>query len=386
MASAHKAVGASRAIPDAPARPCSGRRVALAGDNPPATVPPAELLAELARAVQHNCDVVDAQHARDSGLCTYLLGMREYFRWVSRLTLGGKAEPGSVGTWITHKERGWEALLEGGTDRLVPLPVLGGLDPYEEEAANQVIARNGLVYGAGIGRFGVPVFFLAQCESQALRDGIRILVAGEEHARGFAAPPALSRGSTIVLRSDALRRWLWTRAEVAVARQPGDAFVMCLRAYEKTGHLDDTIERMARGELETLLLHELGELRAGRMLGPDWECMLEHLSDRRAELVVRAVRDLLADCMVTLPELLERRAWASLQFWYSNFDGMRRALAPQFLDARASNDGMIDREALQVAITCGLKQWSSVGRELLGHWETGGREAVAAHTLALCPA
>ena len=38
-------------------------------------------MAELVAAVQTNCDIADARHARDVSLCTYLLGMREFYRW-----------------------------------------------------------------------------------------------------------------------------------------------------------------------------------------------------------------------------------------------------------------------------------------------------------------
>jgi len=341
---------------------------------------------ELAAAVQHNCDVIDARHARDSGLCTYLLGMREYFRWVSGLGLGAAAEPGAVGPWIARREQQWEALLESGADRLMALPLQGGLDAYDEETVNQQVAENRLVYGAGIGRFGTPLFFLARRESQTLRDGAQVVVAGDELARGFAAPPAVSRGSMIVVRLDALRRWLWTRAEAAAQREPTDAFRLTLNAYNESGRLEEAIEGMARGELESLILHELGELRAGQLLGPDWERMLEELGDRRSELVVRAVRDLLADCLVTLPALLERRATASLHFWFSNFDGVRRALAPQLLDARAASTGVIDSDLLHDAVADGKEQWHSVATELLARWRVGGRDAVAARTCALCPA
>jgi hypothetical protein len=200
------------------------------------------------------------------------------------------------------------------------------------------------------------------------------------------ATPAVSRGSTIVVRLDALRRWLWTRAEAAAAREPGDAFRSALHAYAQGGRQDEAIERMVRGELESLVLHELGELRVGRIVGPDWERMLEQLEDRRAELVVRAVRDLLADCLVTLPLLLERRSTASLDFWYSNFDGVRRALAPQMLDARGDGSGPVDVDRLQQSVTRGRAQWSSLAMDLVGRWRQGGREAVVALTAALHPA
>jgi hypothetical protein len=343
-------------------------------------------LAGLIAAVQHNCDVIDARHARDSGLCTYLLGMREFFRWATDLDLGASPRPDAVGTWIGQRERQWERLLETGADALRAVPLDGGLDPFDEPAVNRRIEGQGLLYGAGIGRFGVPAFFLARLESLTQRNGVQVLVAGQELARGFSAAPAVSRGSTIVLRLDAFRRLLWTRAEAAARRDPADAFRMALEAYRRGDRLSEAIELMARGEMETLILHELGELRAAQVVGPDWESMLEQLGDRRAEMVVRAVRDLLADCLVTLPVLLERRATTSLDFWFSNFEGVRRALAPQWLDARAGGAGAIDVERLQRHAVSGRAQWSSLAIDLVGRWRQGGPDAVAALAGALYPA
>jgi len=340
-------------------------------------------IGKLACAVQHNCDVVDARHARDVGMCTYLLGMREYFRWDSGLPLGASTDPAQVRSWIASREGRWEWLLEQGTE-LTSLPLQRAPDAYDEEAVNRELESDRLIYGAGMGRFGVPLFFLAQRESVRLRDGAMIVVAGEELARGFVAPPAVSRGSCIIVRRDALRRWLWTRAEVARTREPTDAFCLALSAYDRGERLERTIESMVQGELESLILHELGELRAAQALGPDWESMLEQLGDRRVELVVRAVRDLLADCLVTLPTLLERRAMSSLQFWFSNFDGMHRILAPQMLRARPSGAHGIDVDVLQEEVNRGQKQWSATALDLLARWRAGGCDAVAARATALC--
>ncbi len=343
-------------------------------------------IARLAAAVQFNCDLVDARHARDSGMCTYLLGMREYFRWATALGLGAPTDTQQVGTWIAAREQRWEALLEGCDDRLLPLPLGTGLDAYDDRGVNLLIDAQCLVYGAGIGRFGVPVFFLARRERPVMREGACVIVTDDELARGFVALPAVSRDGCILVRRDAFRRWLWTRAEAASARAPGDAFRMALDAYGGAGPMDAAIERMVHAETETLVLHELGELRAGRILGPDWECMLAQLADRRTEVVVRAVRDLLADCLVTLPALLERRAAPSVNFWFSNFDGMRRALAPGLYQDWASGSFDRERERAQATIAAAVAQWSGVARALLGRWRENGAAAVAALADGIHPA
>ena len=54
----------------------------------------------LLRAVQHNCDVSDAQHAGSYTLCIYLMHMREYFRWHEQLGLEAVLGAAKVGEWV----------------------------------------------------------------------------------------------------------------------------------------------------------------------------------------------------------------------------------------------------------------------------------------------
>ncbi|HQR19333.1 MAG TPA: hypothetical protein PLE54_08950 [Burkholderiaceae bacterium] len=332
-------------------------------------------LGAVAAGVQANCDLADALHARDKSLCTYLLGMREYFRWAAQLPLGAVPDRARLSAWIAQREHEWDTLHERSDAGYGELPLAGGIDPFDEEAVNRELQTEGVVYGAGFGLFGAPMFFLARRESEHVRDGIRVIVAGAELARGVTAAPATSRGGTIVIRTDALRRWLWTRAEAARRGSNDTAFARALRAYDADSDATAAVECMARGETETLVLHELGELRAGDLLGAEWEEMLLAAGDRRTEVVLRAVRDLLADCLVTLPALAARQATPSLHFWIANFDGMRRALAPELADPFREPD-RVDRAGLVRAAETGTRLWHDRASELLAHWRRGGIEAV----------
>jgi len=328
--------------------------------------------AALTAAVQANCDLADALHAREKSLCNYLLGMREYFRWSARLPLAQSPGRSELSQWIARRENDWDALRDRGSS-FVPLPLAGGIEPFDEPTANRALEPSGLVYGAGLGLFGAPMFCLAQRMRDEVRDGVRVIFAGPELARGITAAPATSRGGTIVIRRDALRRWLWTRAESAL-RGPADAaFALALRAYGG-GDVPAAVEGMADGETETLVLHELGELRASDRLGPDWERMLLEV-DRRTEVVLRAVRDLLADCQVTLPQLAGGAADRSLLFWFATFDGVRRALAPELAGPFGAPEH-IDRAALLQAADTGTRRWEDRAGELLACWRAGGADAV----------
>jgi len=96
---------------------------------------------------------------------------------------------------------------------------------------------------------------------------------------------------------------------------------------------------------------------------------------RRSELFVRALRDHLADCLVTLPALLERDAAASLHFWFANLHGMRQALFPRLTAAYAcwrEGDGGV---ALRAAVAAGVHHWRQVCAQVLELHAAGGDSA-----------
>jgi hypothetical protein len=177
------------------------------------------------------------------------------------------------------------------------------------------------------------------------------------------------------VRLESLRRWLWERAEAWMGRRGDGALRSALDSYGFADAPVAAIESMAQAEAETLILHELGECEVGRRLGPLWEDMLARLSRRRSELFVRAVRDHLADCLVTLPTLLEREAAASLHFWFANLHGMRQALFPMLADAYphwCAGDG---GRSLRAAIAAGVPHWQRLAMNLLGLHAAGPNRA-----------
>ena len=57
-------------------------------------------LPQLTTAVQRNCDISDARHAGDYGLCTFLLKMREYYRWENELPFSHPLPRTDLGEWL----------------------------------------------------------------------------------------------------------------------------------------------------------------------------------------------------------------------------------------------------------------------------------------------
>lgn len=333
-------------------------------------------LNRLIEVVQRNCDIADACHGREATMCIYLLQMRELYCWERGLPLTEAPPRDALASWLAARESQWNALEDRDYEALAWDGRRFG--PFDAAGINRQLLPRGLVYGAGYGRFHRPHFFLAALERSDTREGLEILVAGREFARDLVATPAAFRGNTIVVRREALRRWLWDKVSFWRERRGDGALARALASWELESDDAAGFERMVAAETETLILHELGEARAGSLLGERWDEMLAGLSERRAELLARAVRDNLADCLSTLPGLLEREARASIHFYFSQFDGLRRELFPALATAYREWRESGAAGALRPAIERGVEHWSSVARQLLSRpVSAGGGEARA---------
>ena len=322
-------------------------------------------MARLRATVQMNCHVSDARHARDLTLCTYLLEMRELYRWEQGLAPGTAVPKGAVGAWLAEREALWTGL--DATD-YAPLPIQGAsVDPFDAESANATLVPQGYVYGAGVGRLGKPQFFLAALAGDERRGSVRVLRAGSEFARDLSPGPAALRGDTVYLRQDALRRWIGGRLEIHLHRPADGPMQRALRAYGVGDDPAQGIDSIAAAEAETLVLHELGEHGAAARLPAGWRDAMAAVSGTRAEWLLRAARDHLADCLVTLPQLAARDDPASLHFWFANLEGLRAELFPSIAGAYAAWLAG-DREAI-----------GSVAARGVPHWQGMCERAVALH-------
>jgi hypothetical protein len=320
-------------------------------------------LPQLASVVQHNCDISDAGYAGDYGLCTFLLKMREYYRWENELPFSHALPRDELGDWLHAREQLWDRIE---ADAFVPLPLArGALDPLDADAANHELLPLGCVYSAGYGRFHKPVFFLGKLLRAEQRAGFTILISSCEYARELAAPPAMLQGRTIFVRLESVRRYLWEKIEEWQLRKQDNAMARALAGYGFSADSDAALQHMAGNEMETMILHELGEAMAGELLGPAWGEMALSVARSRAEPVARAVRDLLADCLSTLPVLLERADWPALHFHFATFDALRRQLFPQALAAYEQfvRDG--DLGPLHQVVQEGKSRWLATAQGIL---------------------
>ena len=330
---------------------------------------PARLrMSQLIDTVQKNCTITDARHARDMTMCTFLLEMREYFRWEMEIPFHARVPKDELGDWLNARESIWDRVEE---EDFEPLPLnASGVDPFESDAVNRELIPQGLVYSSGLGRFRKPHFVLAQLQRQEQREGLNVLVAGCEYARDLIAPPATLRNGTIFLRMDSIRRLLWNKYEEWQWREKDTALGRAFLHYGFEVNIERGLDRMAETEAETMILHEVGEARAEKLLGEDWGTMLGRLDSKHAELLARAVRDHLADCLVTLPTLLQRETYGSLHFYMANLSGLRRALFPALLAAYEDWQESSNTEELAALIAEGENHWLRVTRKLMNDFHS----------------
>ena len=284
------------------------------------------MLKRLSDRVQHNCHISDARHGGDYQMCTFLMKMREYYRWEKGLPFGARLPREDVGAWLAEREELW-ARLEG--EDYGPLDIDGeSFNPFEADAVNRHLQPYGLVYSAGLGRNAKPHFFLGRLERQQRPGTQAVLVSDREYARDLGAPPAMTQGSTIYIRRESLRRMLWEKLESWRWSRPDNALGRAFACYDFDADLDGALDAMTDMELEAALLHEMGEFRAGLRLGEAWNDMLLEVVGTPAELMTRAVRDHLADCLVTLPNLAEQGKPASIHFYLGNLTHLRKEIFP----------------------------------------------------------
>ena len=340
--------------------------------------------AALAAAVQTNCDIADARHAGELTLCTYLLQMREFYRWEQRQALGVTLERQAVGQWIAEREALW-ATLETEDFAALPLGPGACADPFDADAANAVLQPLGLLYGAGLVGRQRPVFFLAELHATGEREGLPVLQGGSELARTLLAPPAALAGGgrgPIVLRRESLARWCWERVEAFALRPvPGTAAHAMLRCYALELDFHAGLPRWLDDQVETAVLHELGEYRVGQWLGPAWAALRAALPEGRAEIRARALRDQLADLGVTLPALLQRGDEGPLHAWFAAYDGAREEWLPTLPAAYAAwrggdGEGGDGGRQLRAAITSGHAHLQARAQALLALWASEGEAAL----------
>jgi hypothetical protein len=182
----------------------------------------------------------------------------------------------------------------------------------------------------------------------------------------------MTREHTIYIRRESLRRMLWEKIEEWRWNKPANAMRSAIRCYDFDNAAECSLEEMTETELHSALLHEIGEVEAGKLIGEDWETMLAALPPCKAEIMLRAVRDNLADCLVTLPALLQKAEPAALHFYIGNLSNMRKALFPALVSAYDAWTVSGNTRDLQAIAARASGHWHSLALGLLDTFSHNG--------------
>lgn len=339
----------------------------------------------LCQHIQHNCHISDARYAGNYSLCTYLLKMREYYRWEQAIPLSQQIPKDAVGPWLIAREQSWDDLDE---QDYTPLHYgeQHDIDPFDENTLNQGLFEHGYIYSGGKGLFGKPHFFLGKLAEHRRIDDIDVYIASSEAARDLVAPPAMLREQKIFIRQESLRRFIWEKIEENRWRGlEASPIIASARYYdvditEQAIHperLEALLDAMTANETEVALQHELGEAAAERLLGQEWKDGLVRLAGGRAEHLARAVRDHLADAITTLPWLVENENMPGLHFYFGNFTGLRKLLFPELLAAYEQWQATGQMTRLQTLTNQAEQRWQDELQELLGIFAVNDEEQLA---------
>ncbi len=316
---------------------------------------------QLAQTVQFNCDLSDREFAADYSICIYLIRMREYYRWVHGFAPDASLDQSALMDWVSDKELAWDEMAEND---FRPLEFEGtAYSAFDSVALNHKLHAAGYTYSAGYGRFAKPVFVLAELESSESNEHYQLTLAGRELARELTAPPAVMQAGQIFIRSESVSRMIWDLYEEWQWHRPDNAMAEVVRHYDFESAPLQALEEASEDQREVLILHEIGELMAGKSLDSRWDTLL--LSDsRHLQLFARGVRDYLADCLSTLPGLLAQDNVPGVHFYFASLTPMRKAMFPMLETAyrRWRRDG--DSAGIKQAIRCGQTHWQTVAEQL----------------------
>ena len=319
-------------------------------------------LKQLVDTIQYNCHIADARYAGDYTLCVYLLKMREMYRWEQGIGFKTMLTTDDVGDWLTEREGVWDDVEEL---EYKPLQINGkAYDPFDNDLINTLLDKEKLVYNAGLGIRCRPHFFIADLEEQIEQDDYTVYISGKEYARDMAAPAAMAQEHRIFIRRESLRRVIWEILDDARVNGLDNPLTRAMSYYDFDSDAEVALNKMAEAEIDFVIQHEIGEVKAGRILGESWNKMLTSLARTQAEIMLRAVRDHLADSITTLPALLNANKPASLHFYFGNMTAMRKHLAPALMQAYEHWHETDDLSQLQMFAKQSQSHWQEIADEI----------------------
>lgn len=324
-------------------------------------------------SVQQNCHISDARHASDYTLCIYLLKMREFYRWEKQLALADTIDADEMGSWLTAREALWDSIQH---DEFAPLNIdEQEFNCFDTENINKALLAQGYVYSAGYGLKSKAIFFLAELDQHIIQHDYNIYISGKELARDLAAPVAMSQHNNIYVRRESLQRMIWEKTVEWGWHQNKNAMFKAMNYYDFSKQPAAALEAMTNKELNSVILHEIGEIKSANKL-KKWHQLIVDIPRSQAEIMARAIKDLISDSISTLPTLINNQDDASLHFYFANFTHMRKELSPSLMTAYQCWDKNGDYEKLLSASNQCAEHWFDIAYDILDLYNHHGSQCI----------
>ncbi|GAB4545424.1 MAG: hypothetical protein Fur0020_14490 [Thermodesulfovibrionia bacterium] len=337
---------------------------------------------DIASQVKYNCNISDARYWGFYSPCGLLMRMRDLYRSENSLKPWDKIKKEDVSEWIGERERLWS--------RFEPLDlsnikIMGkGYKPFDVKGINSRLLEEGYLYAAGYGSLLKPFFMLSEVNSVSRYGRYKVYITGRELARDLSTSPAMLQGDTIIARREAMGFFLWGKFE-EVGQRGGDSILShAFREFgllrdEPSHDIEEGFERLIQDEIETYIHHELGEASQRMVLGRWWKELLMSLPYSRAELFIRAVKDILSDTCDKgmLKHIIKNKKRASLILYIALLSGYRRSIFPEIITAYNEFRQRDDWSIIEDARIKGYKKmrgYISIIREMANRGETSVRD------------
>ncbi len=319
-------------------------------------------------AVRKNCDISDASGSAIFSICGMALRLRDLNKWEKKFHPWQENDPEALVAWIDQKETLWET-IEGSP--FVSLPLSGRtFDPFDTMAINDILSPLNLFYGAGYAHSLKPTFFVAKTQKTLSIKDIPLKILGKELLRDVLTIPALNQDNTVLIRRDAAGLYLWD--QMVYLKKSGQRFLHF--ALRQCGLTDTDLEtRKAHFEKilsiqeQTYIFHEIGEITDPIFDHDIFRQIVSSFPHTPVELLVRTVKDLLADTgpLGTLQQMISTKNSAGLGFYAAFQDGLFRPLYPQLRFSVEKFVAHRDWESIEDIRQTGFKTATQYARDLM---------------------
>lgn len=296
--------------------------------------PTPPMINTLARQIDSNCQISDANHAGAFSICGLALRFRDLYKWTHDLAAWQEGDSTALLDWIGTTEEKWETLFEASYQ---PLSLNGAtVDLFDTNAINADLIPQGFFYGAGLLWNLKPTFFLAPIEETLTVAGRTVYLLGRELARDMMTLPATHQGGAVVVRTHSAGQALWDEITyLKKSGRPALKFALARLGLTLSDSSEKRLNRLIKARMSTYIRHEIGEMLDTSFDRQVWQELVATFVRTPVELLARSIKDLLADTHPegALPYLIEQQDVAALGLYAALIDGFYKQVFPEFQSA-----------------------------------------------------